>query len=292
MADDGIRVDSVCMMALRRKETLEMLLKRFGICLLAIGMFIGACLPAAAAESPVLRRIVETGTIRIGVSGAQAPLNARTRSGELIGLEIDLAKFLGESLGVEVEFVLRPFPELLNALKNSEVDIVMSGMSITAERSLEAVFVGPYMMSGKSILTTSRSLASITSAADLNRSNLRVAALRNSTSAKFVEKRLPDAKLVTVENYDAAIEQLLKGDIDAMVADLPACIFAALRHPDELLTLPAPLTVEPIGIAVPASELPLQMLLDSYLSAFADSGLLEMLRVEWLEKDDWIGQIP
>jgi hypothetical protein len=34
------------------------------------------------------------------------------------------------------------------------------------------------------------------------------------------------------------------------------------------------------------------MLLDSYLSAFADSGLLEMLQVEWLEKDAWVSQIP
>lgn len=69
--------------------------------------------------------------------------------------------------------------------------------------------------------------------------------------------------------------------------------FAVLRHPDDdLLTLAAPLTVEPIGIAVPSSELPLQMLLDSYLSAFADSGLLEMLKVEWLEKDHWLSELP
>lgn len=268
-----------------------MLAKRFGSCLLAVGIVLGTSVSTVADDSPVLKRIVETGKIRIGMSGAQAPLNAKTRTGELIGLEVDLAEFLGESLGVEVEFVMRPFPELLSALKKSDVDIVMSGMSITAARSLEAVFVGPYMMSGKSILTTSRSLASITKATELNRDSLSIAALRNSTSADFIEQRLPLAKLVTVENYDAAIELVNKGEIDAMVADLPACIFAVLRHPG-LLTLPAPLTVEPIGIAVPASELPLQMLLDSYLSAFDDSGLLEMLKVEWLEQDDWVSRVP
>jgi len=227
------------------------------------------------------------------MSGAQAPLNAKNRSGEMIGLEVDLAKFLGESLGVDVEFVMRPFPELLSALKRSEVDIVMSGMSITAERSLEAVFVGPYMMSGKSILTNSPALASATKAQELNRANLTVAALRNSTSQSFIEKRLPEAKLVTVENYDAAIELVIQDEIDLLVADMPACVFAVLRHPDDdLLTLAAPLTVEPIGIAVPSSELPLQMLLDSYLSAFSDAGLLEMLQVEWLEKDHWLSELP
>jgi hypothetical protein len=53
-----------------------------------------------------------------------------------------------------------------------------------------------------------------------------------------------------------------------------------------------PFTHEPIGIAVPANELPLQMLLDSYMSAFEDSGLLEMLRVQWLEKGDWVSALP
>jgi ABC-type amino acid transport substrate-binding protein len=79
---------------------------------------------------------------------------------------------------------------------------------------------------------------------------------------------------------------VIRDEVDALVADLPACLLAVLRHPDqELATLSVPFTHEPIGIAVPANELPLQML-DSYMSAFEDSGLLEMLRVQWLEKDD------
>jgi len=278
--------------ALLPGERNQMSAKRFGICLVVLGMLASAAV-ATANETPVLARIVETGTIRIGMSGAQAPLNAKSRSGEMIGLEVDLAKYLGDSLGVEVEFVMRPFPELLTSLRKSEVDIVMSGMAMTAERSLEAVFVGPYMLSGKSILTKSDELVSSLGTTALDRPELTLAALRNSTSEDFARTRLSKAKLVTVENYDAAIDALIKGDIDALVADLPACTYMALRHADDgLKTLQAPLTVEPIGIAVPSSELPLQMLLDNYMSAYEDSGFLEMLQVEWLEKSDWIAQIP
>lgn len=267
--------------------------KRFATPFLAIALLAGVSVFAGLAETPVLKRIVDTGKIRIGMSGEQPPLNSRSRSGELIGLEVDLARFLGESLGVEVEFVMRPFPELLSAMRKSEVDIVMSGMAMTAERSLEAVFVGPYMMSGKSILTKSPELASATHASALNRPDLTIAALRNSTSEEFAEERLPETKLVTVENYDDAIEALRRGELDALVADLPACIFAVLRHPEyNLMTLQAPLTVEPIGIAVPSSELPLQMLLDNYMSTYAQAGVLEMLQVQWLERNDWIAQLP
>lgn len=267
--------------------------QRIATLFLAVGVFLGASGSASFAESPVLQRIVDTGTIRIGMSGAQPPLNSKSRSGEMIGLEVDLARFLGESLGVEVELVMRPFPELLSAMRKSEVDIVMSGMAMTAERSLEAVFVGPYMMSGKSILTKSAKLASATQVSELDRADLTMAALRNSTSQEFAEKRLPETTLLTVENYDAAIDAINRGEIDALVADLPACIFAVLRHPEhDLMTLQAPLTVEPIGIAVPATELPLQMLLDNYMSTYAQAGVLEMLQVEWLEKNDWIAELP
>jgi hypothetical protein len=70
-------------------------------------------------------------------------------------------------------------------------------------------------------------------------------------------------------------------------------MLAVLRHPDsDLATVSAPFTVEPIGIAAPANELPLQMLLASYVRAFEDSGLLEMLRVQWLEKGDWVSALP
>jgi ABC-type amino acid transport substrate-binding protein len=247
----------------------------------------------ATAQTPVLQRIVETGTLRIGMSGDQPPLNATSKSGDLIGLEVDLANFIADALEVEVQFVKRPFPELLSALKRGEVDIVMSGMTINAERSLDAVFVGPYMVSGKSILTTSGALAEARTAADIDRPDVTVAALRNSTSERFAQKHVPKAKLVTVENYDDAVQMILRGEIDALVADVPAVQFAILRHPGEnLATLAGPFTVEPIGIAVPSTELPLQMLLDNYVTAYENSGLLEMLRVQWLEKGDWVSKLP
>jgi polar amino acid transport system substrate-binding protein len=272
----------------------EMNTKRFGLFLMAI-LFLASStsIGSEAEEWPVLQRIVKSGTIRVGMSGDQAPFNAKSRTGELIGFEVDLVKMIGQAMGVEVEIVVKPFPELLPALKASEVDIVMSGMAINAERSLDAVFVGPYMMSGKSILTNSETLSAISSATEIDQTDITLAALRNSTSEAYVKKNLPEAKLVTTEKYETAIQMVIKDEVDALVADMPACVLAVFRYPEQgLATLSAPLTVEPVGIAVPASELPLQSLLDNYLDAFEDSGLLEILRVQWLESGNWVSQLP
>jgi polar amino acid transport system substrate-binding protein len=127
------------------------------VVLVAASVLFGAA--EAAAEAPVLKRILDSGELRVGLSGNQPPYNAKSRTGELMGLEVDLANMLAGAFGVKATFVAKPFPELMAALAASEVDVVMSGMAITPERSLEAAFVGPYLISGKSILTNSKALA-------------------------------------------------------------------------------------------------------------------------------------
>ena len=162
--------------------------------LLTAGLVSGS---AQAADAPVLERIVQSGKLKVGLSGDQPPLNAKGRDGQLMGLEIDLANLLAGAFRVEAEFVTRPFPQLLDALAAGEVDIVMSGLAITANRSLKASFAGPYMLSGKSILTNSTALAAAKEAGEINRAELKLAALANSTSEEFVQKVLPEATLVS-----------------------------------------------------------------------------------------------
>ena len=159
------------------------------------------CVALAQAQSDdwrALQRIVDSGKIRVGMSGDQAPFNVKSRSGELIGFEVELMRMMAYSMGLNVEYVVKPFPQLLPALKEGDVDIVMSGMSITAERSLDAVFVGPYMMSGKSLLTNDEKFAEVSRTEDVDQTNLTLAALRNSTSQAFAQRRFPIAKLVTI----------------------------------------------------------------------------------------------
>ena len=125
------------------------------------------------------------------MSGEQPPLNMATRSGELIGLEVALINVLAENMGVEAKIEQRPFSELLDALEAGEVDLVMSGMAITPRRNVRVAFVGPYFVSGKSILTKSKQLAAAKDASSLDQASLRMAALAGSTSEDFVRRALP-----------------------------------------------------------------------------------------------------
>jgi ABC-type amino acid transport substrate-binding protein len=263
------------------------------LALIALALLLAAQGASFAQTSPTLDRIAESGKIRVGMSGNQPPFNATSRSGQLIGLEVSFANLLAGSMGAELEIVTRPFGELLAALHAGEVDMVMSGMSINAERARTTAFVGPYAMAGKSILTKSATLAAAQAVGDLNKAGLKLAALENSTSQAFVERHVSEAQLVKIQDYDDGVQMLIDDQVDALVADMPICVLSVMRFPDvDLATLSQPLTIEPIGIAVPAGDPLFSGLLQNYLAAFEGVGALEQLRKKWMEDDSWVAALP
>jgi polar amino acid transport system substrate-binding protein len=243
--------------------------------------------------SPVISRIVENGVLRVGMSGDQPPLNFKSRSGDMMGLDVDISRGLAAMMGVEPRFVQKPFGELLGALRTGEVDLVISGVTITPARNMKVPFVGPYHISGKSILTKSSTLAQADDTADLDQPTLRLAALAGSTSQDFVKAFLPRATLTTTPDYDAAIELLLDDKVHAVVADYEICVISALRRPEDgFVTLDRPLTVEPLGVAVATGDPLFLNLMENNMGALEASGLFEGLRGRWFKSGMWLEQLP
>ena len=248
---------------------------------------------SVATAQPVINRVVKSGTLRVGMSADQPPLNVKGKSGQMLGLEVDLAKGLAYALGLELELVQKPFGQLLPALKKGQVDMVISGVDITAARTRDFLFVGPYLLSGKSLVTTSKALAGAETVDDINHADVTFVTLKNSTSAAFVKKNVPKAKLVEVDNYEQAVSKVIDGSASAMIADLPACMLAILRNPDsDLITLEEPLSVEPMGIAVSAKDPRFYNLIDNYVDAIEATGILSALRAKWFEDDAWLEELP
>lgn len=247
----------------------------------------------STAESPVLDRVLKNRELRVATSGTQPPLSAVSKDGELIGLEVDLARLLAEAMGVDLSLTSMAFPDLLPALQQGKVDMVLSGISITAERSREFAFVGPYLLSGKSVLTDSRTLTGMKTPRDLDRPELILVSLENSTSQSYLARVAPKAKLLTTRDYDTAVQMVISGAATALVADMPVCVLAVMRHPNkDLGALATPFTVEPVGIVLSASDARFQNLVENYLEAIEPRGILDELRRHWLEKSDWMSSLP
>ena len=110
------------------------------------------CISSAAA-GPVMQRIVKSGKLVVGTTGTQPPLSATSKTGEIMGLDADIAKLIARDMEVTLEFKTLPFADLLPALAKGQVDLVISSMTITPIRNRQVAFIGPYYVSGKGILT-------------------------------------------------------------------------------------------------------------------------------------------
>jgi len=164
---------------------------------------------SSSSASPVLDRIQKRGELVVGTMGNMPPLNMTAKDGEIFGLEPDLARLMADAMNVKVKFVAKPFSELLPALQAGEVDMVLSGMTITPKRNMKVAFVGPYFISGKAFLTKVKTIAMAKEADEINTPNTKIVALKDSTSQEFAEAVLDKTTLFTTGTYDEAVDMVL-----------------------------------------------------------------------------------
>ena len=246
-----------------------------------------------AQDNTILNNILKNGVLRVGTSGSQPPFTVKSRDGALIGYEIELSNILANAMGVKVKYIEKPFSQLLPTLEKGDIDIIMSGMTITPARNVKVAFSRPYIVSGKSILAKAKRMSTLDEMDEVNRPNITVVALEGTTSQRFVENRASDVKLVTTLDYDEAVKMVLEDKVDLMIADYPICILSIMRYPNAgLATLDEPLTIEPIGIALPPKEFLMHNMIDNYLRALDMVGVLNDLDQRWFEDGSWIVSIP
>jgi len=238
-------------------------------------------------------RIKRTGRLRVGMAGDYPPLNARSTAGTLIGLDADLASMLAAILKAELVLVEKPFGELLDAVRRGEVDIAISGITMSPARNLDVPFAGPYYLSRKAILGAPEQLEGISAVHQLHGRLLRVTAVAGSTSETLVRKSLPSATHLFVTDQNAAVDLVLQGKADVMIADDPVIRFALLKNPDAGLTfVESDFSAQPIGVAVTPDAPLLLNLVENYLRSLEQIGLLDELREKWFEDPDWLDRLP
>jgi polar amino acid transport system substrate-binding protein len=261
--------------------------------IVALGLVLTLFFAGAAGAGPVIDRIQSKGELVVGTSGDQPPLNATNRDGKIIGLEVDLSTLMASAMGVKLKMVGMPFADLLPALKEGKIDLILSGMTMTPERNMEVAFVGPYYVTGKAFLTKLSTIASLEKAEGIDKPEYTVAALKGSTSQTYAEKVLPHAKLVLTKDYDEALDLVIRDKAHAMVADYHFLAVSAFRYKDKgLITVEAPFTFEPIGVAMQAGDPLLVNWLENFFVTLNGSGDLKKMAERWFNDASWIKELP
>ena len=170
---------------------------------------------------------------------------------------------------------------------------MISGLTMTPERNARVAFAGPYFISGTSLLTKSLEIANVGDVAELDLPGRKYAALSSSTSERFVKEVLPRAKLVTTQDYDAAVQMVIDDEVDALVADFQICTLSMWRNPEAgLSAMMTPFTVEPLGIALPPDAPLLLNIVTNYLNTLEQTGMLSQFKAKWLSDGSWVSELP
>jgi ABC-type amino acid transport substrate-binding protein len=222
--------------------------------------------------------------LRIGVAPDYPPLAFR-EGGKLVGLELDFAHRLETDLQRPAQIVELSFPELIPALQQRRIDVIMTGMSITPERSQQVRFTQPYFEVAQMVLIRSADRLELHTASQLDAPPVRVGFVSGTTGNAWVSSHAPKAQHAGFPGVSAAIEALRASKIDALVHDAPSIwhtVGGAESLEQELTGLYVPLTREQLAWAVHREDEPLQTALDRALARWRESGWLEEELLTWI----------
>src|SRR4051794_4839542 len=156
----------------------------------------------------------------IGVKADQPGLGLRTPDGGFSGFDIEIAKYVAKSLGVEAKDIT--FKETVSAnreafLQQGQVDMVVATYSITDARKQKVSFAGPYFVAGQDLLVRADDTA-LTGPDTLNGKKL--CSVAGSTPAQKVkESYAKQVQLQEERTYSACVDRVLGGQLDAITTD-------------------------------------------------------------------------
>jgi ABC-type amino acid transport substrate-binding protein len=222
--------------------------------------------------------------LRVGTSASYPPLTFH-RDGKPAGLEIDLAEAVGQQLKRGTRIVELPFAQLITALKDGRIDVIMSGMSVTDERSRQILFTEPYMQTGQMGLIRADELVEWSQPRRLLDKGRKIGVRAGTTGEQFVQTELPDADVVRFDSIDAASDALVAKEIDIFIHDAPTIwrlTANAATQRAGLMGLYRPLTEEYLAWAVRRQDRALADALNAALAVLEKDGTLNRLKGKWI----------
>jgi polar amino acid transport system substrate-binding protein len=244
----------------------------------------------ALSQTSAIEEIKKRGTLRVGMA-TFVPWAFRSKSGDLIGYEIDVAKKLAEDMGVKPEFVPTAWDGIIPALIAGQFDFIIGGMTITPARNLTVNFTSPYSATGVDVVASKKLANGFKTVADFDKPSVTLVARRGSSAAAAVQRLFPKATLRQFDDDAQALLEVTNERAHAMVGTVPRPGFAALDNPDTLFQpFPEPLVRQADAMAVRKGDPDSLNFLNNWILNRQLDGWLAERQAYWFKGRDWRDQ--
>ena len=232
-------------------------------------------------EQTTYEKIMEKGVMTVGTEGTYQPFTYHDENDELTGYDVEVAKAIGEKMGVEVEFSEITWEGLLASLDNGTVDLVLNQVGVTDEREEKYDFTDPYLYSYIALITTgdNTEIDSWESARG-KKTSLNV----SSNYAAIAEEYEMD--ITASETFSKDIELLTAGRTDCVINKTIAFNDYLVQKPDvDIKIVDVQEDADTVAIPIPKGNEDLVDAVNKAIKELQDDGTLTKLSEQFLGKD-------
>lgn len=236
--------------------------------------------------------IKERGLLIVGTALTKPFVFHDPDTDKLIGFDIDLVNYIAEQLGVNVKFVEMPFANLIPALQERKVDMIIAAMYITPERMKDVDFSTPYLMTGLIMVVPPELQAQVSTVQDL--AGRKVGVKIGSTGSQLAQELMAQNIALEVFEYKDTFSSFLDlevGRVDVIFNDyINSLVYINDTHSDLEIAAMSDgevnfLSHTGLGVAVYQGDYELLEEIDDALTNMNEDGTFEQVYKTWLSPE-------
>lgn len=200
-------------------------------------------------------------------------------TGQIEGIDADLAKELAKELDAQLEIVESGFATFIADLQSNKCEIGMFGVGATLKRGQAVEFSKPYLVTN--IYAVTRKGGKIKAWEDIDQKGIKAAVSLGSYIEVFMKSYLKNAEVVSVAPPNTREAELVAQRVDVIMTDFPTAIKVTDEFDWATYLLPKEkLAVTPYAYVVPPGD---QIWLN-YINLFVDTIKLDGRLLQYAKK--------
>ncbi len=224
--------------------------------------------------------------IVIGLDDSFVPMGFQTKSGKIVGYDVDLAKAVFKQYGIKVDFQPIDWSMNVTELRNGTIDLIWNGFSITPQRSKAVSFSTPYLVNDQILVTKKKN--NINSFADMQG---KVAGVQNGSAGamdidnqpKLLKDRIKGHSPVLYDSFTDAFIDLNSNRIQGLLIDSIYADYYIAHQSDRksFKVIKSNFPKEYYGVGMRKGDTMLKQKIDQGLKKLAKNGKLKQIDQKW-----------
>ena len=238
---------------------------------------------AASTTATDLKTVTE-GVLTMSTNAAFPPYESTDDSGNVVGIDADIAAAIAEKLGLKLQIDDMDFDSALLAVQNNTADVMLAGLSYSEERDEVVDFTDSY--------ATGVQVVIVKEGSDVTMDNLgeKMIGTQRGTTGYIYASDTPENggygedHVLAYDNGATAVQALMNDQIDAVIIDeAPAKEFVAAN--EGLTILPGNWVEEQYCAAVDEGNTALQNAINTALNELMDDGTVDEIIAKYISAE-------